>query len=320
MSLATRCTACGTIFRIVEDQLRVSDGWVRCGRCAEIFDARELLFDIEQETPPAWPAAFSPPPIAAAPQPESVPAARPAEAPLEPSLTASTEHTNPAETAPTDWPAENTRREPRWVDESEPPSSTPAAAQAWHPDATPTMSAKPEAAPPAPVPEFMRQAESSARWNRPSMRLAMVLVASLLTLLLAIQAMLHFRDALAAAHPTLRGGLQSVCSLLGCEVRPWRRIEALSLESTSLNPVSSTGGYKLNLTLRNKSTVDLAPPWVELSLTDATGAPFARRVLEPKVLSPRLALVGAESEHTLTFGFSTGNQRVSGYSVNIFYP
>ncbi|RZJ83506.1 MAG: hypothetical protein EOO64_05985, partial [Massilia sp.] len=49
MSLATRCTACGTVFRIVEDQLRVSDGWVRCGRCAEIFDARELLFDIEQE-------------------------------------------------------------------------------------------------------------------------------------------------------------------------------------------------------------------------------------------------------------------------------
>ena len=51
MSLATRCTACGTVFRIVEDQLRVSDGWVRCGRCAEIFDARELLFDIEQEAP-----------------------------------------------------------------------------------------------------------------------------------------------------------------------------------------------------------------------------------------------------------------------------
>ena len=47
MSLATRCTACGTIFRVVQDQLRVSEGWVRCGRCAEVFDAREQLFDLD---------------------------------------------------------------------------------------------------------------------------------------------------------------------------------------------------------------------------------------------------------------------------------
>ncbi|HEY4083661.1 MAG TPA: DUF3426 domain-containing protein [Burkholderiaceae bacterium] len=57
MSLATRCTACGTIFRVVQDQLRVSEGWVRCGRCAEVFDARQQLFDVEREAPPPWPAA-----------------------------------------------------------------------------------------------------------------------------------------------------------------------------------------------------------------------------------------------------------------------
>ncbi|MBY0234625.1 MAG: hypothetical protein K2W93_06575, partial [Burkholderiaceae bacterium] len=56
MSLATRCTACGTIFRVVQDQLRVSEGFVRCGRCAEVFDAREQLFDIDREPPPPWPA------------------------------------------------------------------------------------------------------------------------------------------------------------------------------------------------------------------------------------------------------------------------
>lgn len=55
MSLATRCTACGTIFRVVRDQLRVSEGWVRCGRCAEVFDANEQLFDIDREAPPPWP-------------------------------------------------------------------------------------------------------------------------------------------------------------------------------------------------------------------------------------------------------------------------
>jgi predicted Zn finger-like uncharacterized protein len=39
MSLKTRCPACDTIFKIVPDQLKVSQGWVRCGRCAEVFDA-----------------------------------------------------------------------------------------------------------------------------------------------------------------------------------------------------------------------------------------------------------------------------------------
>ena len=29
MSMATRCTSCGTIFRVVQDQLKVSEGWVR---------------------------------------------------------------------------------------------------------------------------------------------------------------------------------------------------------------------------------------------------------------------------------------------------
>ncbi|WP_431263771.1 zinc-ribbon domain-containing protein [Roseateles chitinivorans] len=52
MNLATRCTTCGTIFRVVQDQLRVSEGWVRCGRCAEVFDAREQLFDLERDSPP----------------------------------------------------------------------------------------------------------------------------------------------------------------------------------------------------------------------------------------------------------------------------
>ncbi len=45
MSLATRCTACGTVFRVVQDQLRVSEGWVRCGRCTEVFNAVENLVD-----------------------------------------------------------------------------------------------------------------------------------------------------------------------------------------------------------------------------------------------------------------------------------
>lgn len=43
MSLITRCPTCETMFRVVPDQLRVSEGWVRCGQCAEIFDATQHM-------------------------------------------------------------------------------------------------------------------------------------------------------------------------------------------------------------------------------------------------------------------------------------
>jgi predicted Zn finger-like uncharacterized protein len=75
MSLATRCTQCGTIFKVVQDQLKVSEGWVRCGRCHEVFNALEGLFDLEREAPPArvTQAASPPPPPPADPLPAEVP-------------------------------------------------------------------------------------------------------------------------------------------------------------------------------------------------------------------------------------------------------
>jgi predicted Zn finger-like uncharacterized protein len=48
MSLVTRCTACDTNFKVVRDQLRISDGWVRCGRCSHVFDASVDLREIDE--------------------------------------------------------------------------------------------------------------------------------------------------------------------------------------------------------------------------------------------------------------------------------
>lgn len=86
-ALAARCTACSTVFRVVPDQLRVSDGWVRCGRCAQVFNAADNLIDLDTgvprrldlgaavaPTPPRPPERppAAPPPLA--PQPEAHPA------------------------------------------------------------------------------------------------------------------------------------------------------------------------------------------------------------------------------------------------------
>ncbi|MBC7619134.1 MAG: zinc-ribbon domain-containing protein [Candidatus Saccharibacteria bacterium] len=54
MSLITRCPACTTLFRVVPDQLRVSEGWVRCGQCDEVFDA-----NVHLQSEPGKPASLS---------------------------------------------------------------------------------------------------------------------------------------------------------------------------------------------------------------------------------------------------------------------
>lgn len=50
MVLITRCPACATAFRVDETQLRLRQGWVRCGVCNEVFDARSDLSEQSETT------------------------------------------------------------------------------------------------------------------------------------------------------------------------------------------------------------------------------------------------------------------------------
>ncbi|NMM81877.1 hypothetical protein B2J86_13250 [Acidovorax sp. SRB_14] len=70
MSQITRCPSCATLFKVVADQLRISDGWVRCGHCQQVFDASEHLqpvpapalmpdVPLDRQPPPPQPAAPS---------------------------------------------------------------------------------------------------------------------------------------------------------------------------------------------------------------------------------------------------------------------
>jgi len=76
------------MFKVVPDQLRISEGWVRCGHCAEVFDASANL----DGKPAATPAAalpgpqpqpeppLEPPPAEPTPQTAALPAPQPAPA------------------------------------------------------------------------------------------------------------------------------------------------------------------------------------------------------------------------------------------------
>jgi predicted Zn finger-like uncharacterized protein len=54
--LITRCPHCGTAFKVVPDQLRLGQGWVKCGRCKQAFRAEQHFVqtarvDIDTDTP-----------------------------------------------------------------------------------------------------------------------------------------------------------------------------------------------------------------------------------------------------------------------------
>lgn len=360
MSLATRCTACGTIFRVVQDQLRVSEGWVRCGRCAEVFDAREQLFDMDREAPPPWPAHA----------PEQPPTGqdddRPEEASLAESVSSDAGAVPEPDEASTwvvpreiesehahidiedadaidDRSAVVERQEPAWGHEPQTSSQgngfgTGAGTEPGLEDLREEDEAvqvddrlahlvaqrsepSPERARSEPVDVgFLSAAAGAARWRRPGVRLALGASALLMTLLLAFQMVWHFRDALLSLYPQSEPALHALCQATGCELQPWRRIDALSVDNSSLTQVGTAGNhYKLGIQLRNKAGYALALPWIDVTLTDASGTLVARRMLSPADFSAAKALIDARSEQALQIVFST-DAKVSGYSVEIFQP
>lgn len=532
MNLATRCTTCGTIFRVVQDQLRVSEGWVRCGRCAEVFDAREQLFDLERDSPPPWPPMSTPPeaPVERRPEPSPAPVAAPTSvaappqqpspapayeryqsdfqpsqpAPMPPApqstpiaapmpvsapamftpaplrapepphhhqaprdsgwIAADDESLNPfapprrvsdeeiddvidarfqAPAALDEHPYEE-RREPfldapppvedprahlpepkgmRFEEDELPPpmidddarpdvtfALSPATAaqlrgndpadepvepsfqaafqsaleptssmmapdedsiaearraakaakprRSWNPfrrkkkerpatespETTMTVlaaesellaaraamaeagsvDAAAAAGSPSVMPEhlpsFMRQAESQQRWNRPIVRLALGTGTTVLALGLMGQLLWHAREAIAAQYPAAKPALSAVAQAMGQELKPWQHIEALSVESSSLNPAGAANHYRFSISLRNRSGWDVAQPWVDLSLTDASGALVVRRMLSPAEMQASPGALAAGADQQLQLVFDSGAQKISGYSVELFYP
>ena len=67
MSQITCCPFCATKFKVVPDQLRISEGWVRCGQCKEIFDAAAHLQVLPLPVAVPAPAPSVAPTLAVAP-------------------------------------------------------------------------------------------------------------------------------------------------------------------------------------------------------------------------------------------------------------
>jgi len=309
MSMATRCTSCGTIFRVVQDQLKVSEGWVRCGRCDAVFNALEGLFDLERETPPPWQAGAS---HAAVPERDA------AELDEDDRIASRFFHPEPDEVQET---PSRAFAEPQRSDFPDTRANTeiPRDSQA---DAEPSSAFEPAAAAgPAIEPGFVRAADRQARWNTPRARRTMLGVSVMLLCGLAFQAAHHFRDSLAARWPQLRPGMLGWCGFVGCKVDAPRQIENISVESTALtHAAAGTDSFRLAVTLRNRGGVAVRTPSIDLSLTDTQGQLIARRALNPSDFGSGSMVIPAGAESALQTLISAGNPRVTGYTVEVFYP
>ena len=313
MSLATRCPACGTVFRVVRDQLKVSDGWVRCGRCTEVFDAGKRLFDLDQggaASVPAPPRRQQPPAEPGAAVQTTIRVGAALAPPSQPSVE--------APTAAPPMPAE-----PAHEPAAQAPAvaalaqAAPGAAQAA---ADATDGAPAAAAAEAATPGFVQRADSAARWRQPGRRAALAVLSLGLALLLAGQMALHYRDHLAAASPAARPVLLAACQVLGCRVEPPRRIEALHVDSSGLLRVQDSALYRLSLVVQNKSATPVRMPAIDLALTDAQGQTMARRVLSAAELGQAGDSLAPGAEAALQATLDLGPRRVAGYTVELFYP
>jgi predicted Zn finger-like uncharacterized protein len=333
MNRLTRCPACATVFRVSEAQLDSRQGFVRCGQCAKVFDARASLAEERDLAPPHVDEPVRPP---------HDDAASPTTADGLPPSTA--ERTDPTADAPPasaeaeadpfdgmdveeivlslDDPDANTPGEPHSTDTPEP------TATAATPQSTPEVATlPPPSAPRAPLADDgeplpfgpkhrARSRAAAAAWG---------VGAFVLLVVLAAQAALWFRGEVATLLPEIRPYLELACRPLHCTVPPSRQTGLISIESSELQVDKNVPGLlTLNATLRNRAEFAQAHPSIELTLTDGDDRPLSRRVLAPSdYLGGRLAkepLFPAVSEHSVRLHIDATSFKPTGYRLFLFHP
>lgn len=307
------------MFKVVPDQLRVSEGWVRCGQCSEVFDA-----NLHLQSPTA---------------PVAVPATQAVAVPeiAEIALDMGPKDSEPGPSTQEPFLEVNPRA--LYIDPQEVPSpalapqETPAS-QGPRLEAEPEpMEAQPDVSePPDPEPEaeaeafhhaFLKPTPAPLKPVRPFLRVILALFAGGLFMALLLQVAVQERDRIVAAEPAARHVMEPLCAAVGCVLAPLRQIESVVIDSSSFTKLRGDV-YRLNLMLKNTAPVPLATPALELTLTDLQDQAVVRRVFQVTDFAEQPGEVmqpGAELTATVTLKVaSMGGASVSGYRLLSFYP
>lgn len=302
MSFITQCPACETQFKVAPDQLKISEGWVRCGQCQHVFDASLNL--------QPW---FPEPEPELEPQPLSDPSAHSQEASAAPEPVQT-----PSDPEPQTQDVHDDLREPRFDLDGpvDPTSASPAVN-------TPHRTQSPEpAVPQQPLPSFMKTAMEKAYWHRTSVRVTLYLLIALLALVLAAQWIYRHKNELASDYPHLRPMLTAVCSVLQCEIEVPRKLSEVVIDSSSFVR-GQANRFDFQLMLRNRANAEVAMPTLELTLTDIDNQVIARRIIPPNEWPGQPTSLGAQAVWPLRLELLLDmppTQIVTGYQAELFYP
>jgi predicted Zn finger-like uncharacterized protein len=289
----TRCPGCKTIFRVTPQQLAMRGGQVRCGHCHTVFDGIGALLSL------------APRPRSERDEPEFD------EAALGPP-TVTLRNAQALEPPPAaDDDARDSRKEPSLDDDDEADSEAREFANA----------------------EAAYAARFSWQEKRTRRRLpAWVYAVSVpvLVVLLATQALFHFRDAIAAHWPGTKPVLITLCTAAGCRLRPLREINGLSIEASDLQADPAHKGLLiLSATIRNRVPYALAYPYLELTLSDVQSQTQQDVIVVRRAFAPQEYVSGAadlesgipaNSELSVKLFIDASATTQAGYQVYLFYP
>jgi predicted Zn finger-like uncharacterized protein len=324
MSLATRCVPCGTVFRVVQEQLKVSEGWVRCGRCGSVFNALEGLFDLEREAVPDWtPSQQASQELGPASADEYAVQTAHVQADSGQSVSSDDEPGSAIVSEGLEEPDADAFSQARVRIQQQVDFDDQRVGRGEGSDFDEPAREEPGAMPAAPesTPDFLRQADSAERWQRPGVRWVLATAAMLLGSLLAAQVALLQRDVIATRWPQAAPVLALLCEALSCSIDPLRRLEGLVVENSGLTQLENPSLYRLQVSLHNRETVALATPALDVTLTDSRGEVLARKVLDRREFGDAApATVAAGSDLPLQAVLDAGERRITGYSIEIFYP
>jgi len=318
------------MFKVVPDQLRVSEGWVRCGQCDEVFDAKAHLQDPLNSVPAAplgpdartgksndydWGTVAG---VRSTPAPVAAPEVRADNSPRT-SLTSFADTTHEVSEEGTPAPDPFLEKSPQElsaflgsmpVDLNLADGNEPAPVTQSH--------ASPDSAP-----SFLTTKPGTSRKGGRLWRAFMALACVVLGLALAVQVVLHERDRIAATQPLLQPVVATVCAAFGCEIAAFRHIDSVVIDSSSFTKASALT-YKLQFTVKNVGTVTVATPALELTLIDTQDRTLVRRVVRVQEFANRQATMAPGNEVTATLPvqvrLSASSDKVAGYRLLAFYP
>ena len=280
----TRCPGCRTVFRVTPEQLALRNGQVRCGHCRAVFDGNAQAVSL---APSAQPVLD-----------EDELARGPA------TVTLRSSHALESVASDAPRPGRETGLAPAAIRE---PSFEPAVVRE-----TTAADASADGPP----------ARESRTWPRMALYAGAIV---LLAILLGLQALLHFRDNVAARWPAAKPVLARLCEPFRCVVRPLRNIAGLSIDASDLQADPAHKGLLiLTATLRNRASVPLAYPDLELTLTDAADRVVVRRALVPADYAGGIANFAAgfppNSELLVKTFIDASATTQAGYRLYLYYP